>query len=64
VPQEVAMGSNSAQGWALLVLFLAFTFLSIGMLYDGSIVLLLLGVVTMAGAIAMFRKAKPLEEQG
>ena len=58
------MGSNSAQGWALLVLFLAFTFLSIGMLYDGSIVLLLLGVVTMAGAIAMFRKAKPLEEQG
>ena len=57
------MGSNSAQGWALLVLFLAFTFLSIGMLYDGSIVLLLPGVVTMAGAIAMFRRAKPLEEQ-
>ena len=58
------MGSNSTQGWALLVLLLAFTFLSISLFYGGSIVFLLLAVVTMAGSIAMFRKAKPLEDQG
>ena len=55
------MGSNSTQGWAVLVLLLAFTWLSISLFYEGSIVFLLLAVVTMAGAIALFRKAKPLE---
>ena len=55
------MGNNSAQGVALLVLFVAFTLLSIGMFYEGSVVFLGLGLVTLAGAIAMFRKAKPLE---
>jgi hypothetical protein len=57
------MGSNSAQGMALLVLFVAFTLLSVGMFYEGSIVFLLLGVVTLGGSIAMFLKAKPLENQ-
>ena len=57
------MGSNSMQGWALLVLFLAFTFLSVGLFYDGSMLFLLLAVVTMAGSIAMFLKVKPLENQ-
>jgi hypothetical protein len=60
---EAAMGSHSAQGWALLVFLLAFTFLSVSMFYEGSIVLFLLAVVTMAAAIAMFLKAKPLENQ-
>ena len=55
------MGNNSTQGLGVLVLCLAFTFLSIGMFYDGSIVFLLLAVVTMGAAIAMFRKVKPLE---
>jgi hypothetical protein len=59
-----AMGNNSAQGVALLVLFVAFTLLSIGMFYEGSVVFLGLGLVALAGAIAMFRRAKPLEEQG
>jgi hypothetical protein len=59
-----AMGSHSAQGWALLVLLLAFTFLSISLFYEGSIVFLALAVLTMAGSIAMFLKAKPLENQG
>lgn len=57
------MGSNSMQGWALLVLFLAFTFLSLALFYDGSILFLLLAAVTMAGSIAMFLKIKPLENQ-
>jgi hypothetical protein len=58
------MGSNSTQGWAVLVLLLAFTWLSISLFYEGSIVFLLLAAVTMAGAIALFRKAKPLENEG
>jgi len=55
------MGSNSTQGWALLILLLAFTFLSLALFYEGSFVFLLLAAVTMAGSIAMFLKAKPLE---
>jgi hypothetical protein len=60
---EVAMENNSTQGLALLVLLVAFVFLSISLFYGGSIVALLLAIVTMAGAIAMFRKAKALETQ-
>jgi len=61
--RRLCMGSNSTQGWALLVLFLAFTFLSVALFYDGSILFLLLAAVTMAGSIAMFLKVKPLENQ-
>lgn len=57
------MENNSTQGVALLVLLVAFVFLSISLFYGGSIVALLLAIVTMAGAIAMFRKAKALETQ-
>jgi hypothetical protein len=58
---EVAMGNNSTQGLAVLVLLIAFALLSIGMFYGGNIVALLLAVISMAAAIAMFRKAKALE---
>jgi len=56
------MGSNSLQGWAVLVLLLAFTWLSVSLFQGGSVLFLLLAVVTMAAAVALFRKAKPLEE--
>ena len=55
------MGSNSTQGWAVLLLLLAFTWLSISLFQGGGLVFLLLAVVTMAGAISLFLKAKPLE---
>ena len=58
------MGNSSAQGVALLVLLLAFTFLSIGMFYEGNIIFLALGVLTLAASVSMFRKIKPLENQG
>lgn len=57
------MGANSQQGIALLVFFMSFTLASIGMLYGGSLVLLLLAAATFVGAIALFRAAKPLEGQ-
>ena len=55
------MGSHSLQGWALLVLLVAFTLLSISLFYGGNVVALLLAAVTMAASIAMFLKAKALE---
>ena len=58
------MGNNSAQGLAVLVLMVAFTFLSIAMFYGGSIVFFVLAVAAMAGSIMMFRQAKALEERG
>ena len=58
------MGNNSLQGWGILVLLVAFTLLSLSLFYGGSIVPLLLSAVTMAAAIAMFRKAKALEDRG
>ena len=57
-----SVGANSQQGVALLVLFLSFTLASIGMFKDGNVIFLLLAVVTFAASIAMFRKAKPLEQ--
>lgn len=58
------MENNSAQGLAVLVLLVAFTFLSISLFYGGNIIALLLAIVTMAGSIAMFRKAKGPASQG
>jgi hypothetical protein len=55
---EVAMENNSTQGLAVLVLLIAFTFLSIALFYGGNIVALLLAVATMGGSIMMFRSAK------
>jgi uncharacterized membrane protein len=59
---EDFVGANSQQGIALLVFFVSFTLASVGMLYGGNIVFLLLAAVAFAGSVAMFLKAKPLEE--
>jgi hypothetical protein len=61
---EATVGNNSLQGWAVLALIVAFTFLSVSLFYEGSIVFLLLAVLTMGGAIGLFLKAKPMEDQG
>ena len=57
------MGSNSTQGLAVLVLLVAFTFLSISLYFGGSILFLLLAAVTMGGTVTMFRRVKPLENE-
>jgi hypothetical protein len=59
---EGTVGANSQQGIALLVFFMSFALASVGMLQDGNVVLLLLAVVTFAASIALFLKAKPLEQ--
>ena len=58
------MGNNSTQGLAVLILLVAFTFLSVSLFYGGSILFLVLAVATMAGSIVLFLKAKALEQQG
>jgi hypothetical protein len=55
------MGANSLQGLALLVFLVAFTFLGMALWQDGSLLMYLLFVVGLAGSVAMFLKAKPLE---
>jgi hypothetical protein len=57
------MGNYSAQGWAVLVLLTAFVWLSLALFNGGSAVFLALAALTMGGAIAIFLKIKPLEEQ-
>jgi len=60
--KEGSVGANSQQGVALLVFFASFTLGSAGMFFGGSVVLLALAAVTFAASVAMFLKAKPLEQ--
>jgi len=55
------MGANSTQGLATLLFLAAFVFLGWSLLAEGSIVLLLVFVVSLAASIALFMKAKPWE---
>jgi hypothetical protein len=54
------MGSNSLQGWAVLVMLVAFTALSIALAH-GSMLWILVFVIALGFSIALFLKAKPLE---
>lgn len=55
------MGSNSLQGWGVLFMLVAFTALSLSMFYGGSVLWLLMFVVSFAASIGIFLKAKALE---
>ncbi len=55
------MGSTSAQGTALLVFLIAFTFLGLSLFNEGSVLYFLIFVVALAGSIVMFLKAKAAE---
>jgi len=58
------MGANSTQGLAILVFLAAFTCFGTAMFYDGNLLLLGLWAVLLAGSVALFLKAKPLEHMG
>ena len=55
------MGANSTQGLAILFFLVAFTFLSAALFAGGSLIFLLLFLVTAAVSVALFLKVKPLE---
>jgi hypothetical protein len=59
--QEALMGSNSLQGWAVLVMLVAFTAFSFAFRQGGSVLWMLVFVVALSFSIVLFLKAKPLE---
>ena len=56
------MGSNTTQGWGLVLFLVAFTCLAGALFYDGNLLLVLAFIVGTAASIALFLKAKPLEQ--
>jgi len=56
------MGANATQGWAILFFLVAFTCLGGALFADGSVLLILAFLVGLGISIALFLKAKPLEQ--
>lgn len=55
------MGANSTQGIAVLLFLVGFTFLGAAMFAEGSIMYIVLFLAFIGASIALFLKAKPLE---
>lgn len=58
------MGANSTQAYGCVLLFISLTLISAGLAQDVSIVLVLLGLVALAGSIGLFLKCKSWENAG
>ena len=57
------MGSNPTQAKGVVLFLVGFTLICIGLALDYSVISLLLGVVIVGVAIALFLKAKPWEHR-
>ena len=55
------MGANGTQAVGIAAFLLGFTALS-GAIYGGKVLLYIVAVALLAGSVAAFRKARPLEE--
>ena len=55
------MGANSTQAVGVAAFLVAFTLISVGIAWGG-ILVSLVGVVSLAVSLGVFRKAKPWEE--
>lgn len=55
------MGANPTQALAFLLLVIAFVLIAAGSFAGGSVLLLLLGVLILGASVAVFLKAKPME---
>ena len=58
------MGANPSQALAVLVLLTGGILFSAALYVGGNILLLLLALVAIIAAVAIFRKARPLENAG
>lgn len=58
------MGANPIQALAVLVFLTGSTLFVAGLFFGGSVVLMLLALVAIATSVALFLKAKPLENAG
>lgn len=57
------MGANTTQAYGVALLFIALTLIAAGLAQNVSVILLLLGFVAFAAAIATFLKCKPWEHR-
>ena len=58
------MGATSTQGIAVLLFLVGFTFLGAAMFGEGSIMYIVLFLAFVGASVAMFLKAKPMENAG
>jgi len=58
------MGANPTQALAIVLFLAAAVIFSAGLYVGTSVILLLLGLVIFIASVAVFRKAKPLENIG
>ncbi len=56
------MGANPTQAYGVALLFVALTLIAAGLAQDVSVILVLLGIVSLAGSIGLFLKCKPWEQ--
>jgi hypothetical protein len=59
--RRCSMGANPTQAKAVVLFFVAFTLIALGLAADVSIVALLLGFALLAGSLALFAKCKSWE---
>jgi membrane-bound ClpP family serine protease len=58
------MGANPTQALAVLVFLTGSILFVAGLFFGGSVLLMLLALVAIATSVALFLKAKPLENAG
>jgi hypothetical protein len=57
------MGANSTQAQGVLLFFIAFTLIAVGLAANFSKIALLAGLAFLAASIALFLKCKPWEHR-
>lgn len=57
------MGAHSLQAVGVSLFLLAFTLISSGFVAGGSVLLIVLGVATLGGSVAVLYKIKPWEHK-
>jgi hypothetical protein len=57
------MGANPTQAQGSVLLFLSLTLIAAGLAQNVSVILVLLGVVALAGSIGLFLKCKSWEHE-
>ena len=57
------MGANPTQASGVALFLIAFTAISVGLYYGGSMLWILIGLALLGGSSALFLKAKPWEHR-
>jgi hypothetical protein len=57
------MGANPTQAQAVVLFLVAFTLIAAGLAADVNVILMLLGLASLAAAIVLFLRCKPWEHR-